>query len=347
MPINKNAQLRYQILDRCLSNFKRKYTFEDLMNEVNDKLYDINGTHVSIRQLRADLENMQYRPYNAPIKSYPSGFGKKHYYRYADRNFSIYKNELSPEEIGNLRSTIEMLGRYRGIPSNVWLEDVISKLEYRFGLKTNSNNVVEFEQNEQLKGLEFLSDIIDSTVKQQPLLITYRTYKGKEINNIIHPYYVKQYNNRWFLFGLEESEKYGQYITNKALDRFVKIMPVSNVEFIHNVDIDFKEFFKDIVGVTIPKDHPNLERVVLKFEKSRYPYILSKPIHHSQEVLDKEEGTLSILVRPNKELEAQIFSFGPQVEVIEPGWLRDLIAKKIEVNYKKYFPMQNDCTAAE
>ena len=69
MPINKNAQLRYQILDRCLSNFNRKYTFDDLMEEVNDKLYDINGTHVSVRQIRQDMENMTFRPYNAPIQS--------------------------------------------------------------------------------------------------------------------------------------------------------------------------------------------------------------------------------------------------------------------------------------
>lgn len=347
MPINKNAQLRYQILDRCLSNFNRKYTFEDLMDEVNDKLYDINGTQVSIRQLRADLENMQYRPYNAPIKSYPMGFGKKHYYRYEDKNFSIYKNEMSPEEISNLRSTIEMLGRYRGIPSNAWLEEVISNLECRFGLKSNSDNVVEFEQNEQLNGLEFLSNLIDSTVKRQPLLITYRTYNGKEMTNIVHPYYVKQFNNRWFLFGLEESEKYGKYITNKALDRFIKCMPVDNVEFIQNKEIDFKDFFKDIVGVTIPKDHPYPERIVLKFDKKRYPYIVSKPIHHTQEVVDDEEGTLSIFVRPNKELESQIFSFGPQVEVLEPSWLRNRIAEKIEANYKKYFPVQNDCTNVE
>ena len=215
MPINKNAQLRYQILDRCLSNFNRKYTFDDLMEEVNDKLYDINGTHVSVRQIRQDMENMTFRSYNAPIQSYPMGFGKKQYYRYTDPDFSIFKSSLSEEEISNLRSTIEMLGRYRGIPSNAWLEEVISNLEYRFGIKSNSENVVEFDQNEQLKGIEFLSDIIDATINHQPLSISYRTYRGKEMTTTVHLYYVKQYNNRWFLFGLESSKEYGNYITKK------------------------------------------------------------------------------------------------------------------------------------
>lgn len=216
MPINKNAQLRYQILDRCFSNFNRKYTIDDLMDEVNDKLYDLNGTTVKVRQLWQDMENMTYRPYNAPIKSYAQGFGKKHYYRYEDPEYSIFKSSLSEEEVSNLRSTIDMLSRYRGIPSNAWLEEVISNLEYRFGIKSNSDNVIEFDQNEQLKGLEYLSDLIDATVNHQPLKITYRSYKGKELTTIVHPYYIKQYNNRWFLFGLEINKKYGNNITNKA-----------------------------------------------------------------------------------------------------------------------------------
>ena len=344
MPINKNAQLRYQILDRCFSNFNRKYTFDDLMEEVNDKLYDLNGTHVSVRQIRQDMENMTYRPYNAPIESYPMGVGKKHYYRYSDPEFSIFKSSLSEEEISNLRSTIEMLGRYRGIPSNAWLEEVISNLEYRFGIKSNSENVIEFDQNEQLKGIEYLSDLIDATINHQPLSISYRTYKGKEMTTIVHPYYVKQYNNRWFLFGLEENIKYGNHITNKALDRIVKFSPDAKSEFIPNTEIDFKEFFKDIVGVTIPGDHPQPEKVVLRFDGQRFPYIVSKPIHPSQEIIDENDYTIGLFVRPNKELEAQIFSFGPQVEVREPLWLRKQIKDKLIESINNYTSMQNNCT---
>lgn len=31
MPTNKNAQLRYQVLDRCFSDFNRRYDIEDLL----------------------------------------------------------------------------------------------------------------------------------------------------------------------------------------------------------------------------------------------------------------------------------------------------------------------------
>ena len=135
MPTNKNAQLRYQVLDRCFSDFHRKYEIEDLLDKVNEALYDLYGTEVSIRQIRDDIKYMRDRvTYNAPIKAYQYD-GKKCYYRYEDRSFSIFNNELSTEEVATLRSTIEMLGRFRGVPSNAWLEEVISNLEYRFVIR--------------------------------------------------------------------------------------------------------------------------------------------------------------------------------------------------------------------
>ena len=342
MPTNKNALLRYQILDRCFSDFTRKYEIDDLVDKVNDALYDLYGTEVSIRQIRDDIKYMRDRvTYDAPIKAYQYD-GKKCYYRYEDRDFSIFNNALSVEEVSKLRSTIEMLARFRDGSKNAWLEEVISNLEYRFGVKGSGENVVSFEQNEQLRGLEFLGELIDSAIHHQPLRILYRSYYGIEHNTIVHPYHIKQFNNRWFLLGLEETDN-GNRLTNKALDRIVKFSR-ANVSFIPNTEVDFREYFKDIVGVTVPKEHPVAEKVVLKFDPARFPYIVSKPIHPSQEVISEEDCTLQISVRPNKELESRIFSYGPQVEVLEPEWLRQQIEVKIEETLKKYSSGKNDCT---
>lgn len=343
MPTNKNAQLRYRILDECFKDQLHQYEIDDLLDKVNEKLWDINGTSVSLRQIRDDIKYMRDRvTFDAPIKAYPFD-GKRCYYRYEDPEFSIFKNELSEEERIKLSSTIDMLGKYRG-PNFAWLEEVISSLEYRFGVKPNADNIVSFDQNEQLKGIEHLSDIIDAIANHQPLKLTYRTYSGNEIKTIIHPYHMKQYNSRWFLFGLEES-KYGKQITNRALDRIIKFTP-TDIPFIENEDTDFKIYFDDVIGVTTPKDHPNKESVVLQFDEKRFPYVVSKPIHHSQRIVDEKEYTIEIMVRPNKELEAEILSYGPQCEVLGPQWLREEISKKIGELQKKYLSTQNDCTDA-
>ena len=74
MATNKNAQLRYQILDRCFSNFGRQYTIDDLVEEVNDRLLDINGTEVSLRQIREDIKfKRDSVGYNAPIEVASTG----------------------------------------------------------------------------------------------------------------------------------------------------------------------------------------------------------------------------------------------------------------------------------
>ena len=97
MPKNKNAEYRFMILDRCFSDFRHKYNIKDLLERVNDKLYDANGYKSMImeRQLRND--------FNAIRKMLPDGIyleaipydRKKCYDRYSEPNFSIYKNELS------------------------------------------------------------------------------------------------------------------------------------------------------------------------------------------------------------------------------------------------------------
>lgn len=126
MPTNKNALLRYQVLDRCFSDFTRKYEIQDLIDKVNEALYDLYGKEVGLRQIRDDIKYMRDRvAYNAPIKAYTYD-GKKCYYRYEDRGFSIFNNGLSVEEVSNLRSTIEMLAKYQGVAGNMWLEEVIS-----------------------------------------------------------------------------------------------------------------------------------------------------------------------------------------------------------------------------
>lgn len=340
MPTNKNAQLRYQILDRCFSDFKRKYTIEDLIDKVNDSLYDLTGKEVKLRQIREDIKYMRDRvTYDAPIKAYPMASGKQCYYRYEDPNFTIYNNDMSIEEVNNLRSTIQMLGRYRGTPANAWLEEVISNLECRFGVKANAENLIYFEQNDKLQGLEHLSGIIDATVNHQPIELHYCSFKGHEFRTVCHPYYVKQYNNRWFLFGW--NEKFHS-LGNYALDRIISYRKV-DTPFIKNNQINFDTYFKDIIGVTVPKEDTPTETIILRFSKERFPYVVSKPIHPSQ-IINKEEHTITIKVKPNHELNQMIFSFMPDVEVLSPESLRKEIKQKIEENLKKYLSVQNNST---
>jgi len=342
MPQNKNAVIRYQALDRCFSDFRHRYYMDDLIDACAEALMEYTGyDSVSRRTVFEDITFMESEQgWRIPLDRLKDG--KKVYYRYKYRDFSINKQELTADELSQLRTTILLISRYRGLPSNEWLEEVISNLEYRFHLKPNSENVLSFEQNQSLKGIEHLSPLIDATIYHQTLQITYRSFAERESVWTIYPYYLKQYNNRWFLFGLNATYN---SISNLPLDRIEKIEH-TDLPFLENKDVDFDTYFDDIVGVTKPKPNVSVETVMLKFDKKRFPYIISKPIHQTQTVVDETNCILSIKVRPNKELEALILSFGAQVEVLSPASLRQQISKKLAENLKFYFPVQLDCTEA-
>ncbi len=333
MPQNLIATIRYKVLDRCFKDFRHRYYIDDLMDACAEALLDYKGSDrgISRRTVFADIEFMESdEGWSIPLERLKDG--KRVYYRYADKDFSIFNNELSDTELSQIRTTVDVLSRYRGLPSTEWLEDVISNLEYRFGLKPHNANFLSFEQNEHLQGIQYLSTVIEAASHKQTLLVKYQAYGAKPVDWVVYPYYVKQYNNRWYLFGL--NKQYGT-ISNIPLDRICGLQ-LSDQKFIPNESVDFDHYFDDVVGVTIPPADIGKERIELLFDKRRMPYIKSKPIHPSQQVVDPDKGIVSIEVRPNKELESLVLSFGPQVEVLSPEWYRRQIKEKLEENAKKY-----------
>ncbi len=342
MPLTKHAAIRYQALDRCFSNRYKEFYIEDLIEACAQAIYDYDGSTegISRRTIFNDIDFMRSDAgWQAPIVAYHNG--KPCFYRYSDPDFSINKKELNDAEISQLKETLMMLSRFKGMPNFDWMEELVTNLEDKFSLKGSGESVIGYEQNPYLNGIERLSDLFNYIVNKQPLTITYEHFTKGTIVWTIHPYYIKQYNLRWFLFGLNEEYK---NITNIPLDRIANIVP-AHVDYIENNEIDFDEYFDDVVGVSIPKGN-QVDAVQLKFAPERFPYIISKPIHPSQKIIDKDSCIIQIDVIPNKELEALILSYGNQVEVLAPDSFRVQIQQNIADSFKKYFSVQNDCTEA-
>jgi len=336
MATNKHAMIRYQALDACFSNKYRKYFIEDLIEECNtaleafytskeDKKNDVEY-YVKRRTIFNDIAYMESSEgWNAPIKRYYEGH--RCYYRYEDENFSINKRDFSEAELNKLDEALIMLNRFSGDARFEWVSEFIANFEDKLGRKKNTAPVIGFEKNPFLTGLENLSVLFNYIVNKQVLRITYNHFTQGKMIYVMHPYYLKQYNNRWFLFGITEKEK--TVLTNLPLDRIVKIEPVS-ISYIPNTTFDFEEYFDDVVGVSVPRSGEP-ETVELKFDKKRFSYILTKPLHPSQIVLDKDKCIVQILVFRTLELESLILSFGDNVEVLKPATLRRQI-KQISAN---------------
>ncbi len=330
MPLNKNALLRYKILDRCFSSGRNDYTVEKLLDTINSTLYEQGLLGISVRQLREDIKTMRDSTmYDAPIVARQYD-GKKCYYTYSDAGYSIFKTGISDEEFSTLRATIEMLGRYRS--GNSWIEELITSLECRFDVVPKSEKIVYFEDNKELTGIGFLGDIIKHAIAHEAIDVVYRSYRGHEEEYIFCPYCIKQFNGRWFMLGYEK--KYGRF-SNFAIDR-IRSFKLSKHSFVENTSIDFGTYFNDIVGVTVPEENVPLQTVRLRFSSARFPYVVSKPIHNSQRIVDADNGIIELRVRRNKELDQKIFSYLPNVEVLAPSDYREEIAAAIRKNLESY-----------
>jgi predicted DNA-binding transcriptional regulator YafY len=322
MATNKHAQIRYKILDTCFRNTGRNYTFEDLMAACNDALADIDPRSggISIRTLRDDIAFMESEAgWMADIERVKAG--KKSYYRYSDPNFSINNQPLSQTELTQINSALEIISRFNGMPQFGWVSEIVTKINNGFELKDDSSSIISFDSNQYLKGIEHLGALFNAINTKKVIKMVYRPFKSNhDIDLILHPYYLKQYNNRWFLFGLNDKYK---SISNMALDRIVSFETIT-LKYIKNNTVDFNEFFEDIIGVTRP-ENGKLTKIELKFNNEEAPYVLTKPIHGSQKkVIQDDSGlTISIEIIPNIEFEKLILSFGERVMILSPKKIAD------------------------
>ncbi len=330
MATNKHALMRYKFLDKCFSNKWKKYFIEDLIEYCTVELtaYVGSATKVSRRQLLDDITFMRSEAgYKAPILSMKEG--KRVYYCYESADFSILKQPLNGSEQEQIQQVLETLGRIKGVPQLEWLNSVQAKLSSGLKLDQQQKPVISFEENEFLKGLEYLEPLYQFIIHKRVLAITYQGFRQFEpVVYIIHPYYLKQYNNRWFLFGFNEDTGHMQ---NLALDRIQEIEQLNSLPYKESF-IDFDDYFYDIIGVTNSVDQ-KIERVVLKFNVNRIPYVLSKPIHGSQRY---KNGLIYLELKINRELESCILSFGNDIEVIEPIYLRNQIDTIVKEIYQTY-----------
>ncbi|AWM14130.1 WYL domain-containing protein [Flavobacterium sediminis] len=335
MAQNKNALIRYKTIDKCLQNQYRQWTLEDLIEACNEALYEYEGKQnpVSKRTVQLDIQMMRSEKlgYNAPIEVYD-----KKFYRYADEEYTITDIPLTETDINVLTETVSMLKQFKDFSLFADVSDILQRLEDKiYAEKSDSKPIIHLEKNEKLKGLHFLDTIYQAIVKKVVLVITYKSFKSREERTFrFYPLVLKEYNNRWFLIGKRTMK---QPVVNLALDRIIAIDYDFQAEFIQ-VDFDAEAFYRNVIGVTV---NTGLQPKAIRLWIDAYnaPYVLTKPLHHTQRVLQQnEDGSIivNLFLIENYELERVLLGFGDGVEVLKPERLRKTIRQKLESALKRY-----------
>ena len=340
MPENRNTLLRYKAIDRMLRN-GRKVTLDELIKACNDALYETNGYgEVSRRTIQHDIQEMRYSQalgYYAPIKVVD-----KKYYKYSEYGYSITQVPLSAKDMAQLSEAVDLLKQMSSFKGFDGVGDVVNRLEdYVASMRYKVEPVILLESNERLRGLQYITVLHDAIVEKRPLCISYKSFKSEEVRHYcISPYILKEFRNRWFLFGkIHDYEN--TPIFNLALDRIEGITEAPKRErFLKDKTFSPKTYFKNMIGVTRDPDSP-VEHVTFLAVASEAPYVRTKPFHQSQRELQQmEDGSVlfSLDVILNHELERDLLGYGEGVTVLSPDSLVEKLRKRLSdsmENYKK------------
>ncbi len=327
MPVNRNALIRYKTIDICLQNRYRKWTLNDLIEACSEALYEYEGIEkgVSKRTVQMDLQMMRSDKlgYNAPIIVV-----EKKYYTYEDPTYSITNIPLTDQDLGKLTEVVEILKQFKGFTHFQELRGIVQRLEDKiYTSKTDHRSIIDLEKNENLKGLEHIDFIYRAIQRKEILQITYQSFKAKESSSFpFHPFLLKEYRNRWFVLG-KKKEKLPYMLL--ALDRVIDLQYTGEAS-IEVEEVEIRNFFRDVVGVTVNTgDKP--QEVILFIDAINAPYVLTKPIHHSQKVLEERKNgiIISLEVKLNYELEREILGFGDKAKVIAPEQLKQRVRARL------------------
>ncbi len=335
MAINKNALIRYKTINKCLQNKFRKWTLNDLLEACSDALYEYENRDITVskRTIQSDIQMMRSNKlgYNAPIIVY-----EKKYYKYGEENYSITNIPITDIDMSILAETVEVLKQFKDFSLFSELGGVIQKLEDKVvSQKSNQGAIIHLDKNENLKGLSYLDSLYQSILKKQCLTIKYQSFKARTPSSFtFHPFLLKEFNNRWFVIGKKSNL---EPILTLALDRIVSVdIDPDTLYFPKPFNGD--DYYKNTIGVTVLNNR-HLKEVILKLDPSNAPYVLTKPFHLSQQVLEQyPDGSviIKIEVHLNFELERLILGFGNSIEVIAPKQLRKKIKNKLTAAVNLY-----------
>ena len=332
MPVDKQVNIRYEVLNKCFRDLYNEYTIDDLVEECNEALerhFDKTKT-VSKRTVQDDIARLQESPYSIRLDE-KFKRGRQRLYRYIDTSYSLPQIRMNDKERNKILDAINVLKLFAGEPMYDWARVLLKQVESE-ALDYASSSFVSFQNNPDLKGIQLFGDLLHCITTQRTLKITYTPFGKSTFTANVYPYHLKQYNDRWFLIAQAIGyDRFGHY----ALDRIDSFEEVA-IPYKES-DVDFNEYFKDVIGVTVP-DNCEPENVILRVNNSRYHYIDTKPLHSSQDIIEEgDEATIiSITVKINKELISLLLSYGEDLEVLAPASLRDEIAAKINSSASHY-----------
>ena len=319
MAISRSAYKRYRLIDSLLRNIYKPYpTLLDIQRECSYKL----SVLPSLETLQKDISNMKKsEEFDAPIAFCRSNLG----YYYTNPNYSINSIPLTENDISSIKEALELIKNLGGANRvNERFSDAIQKIlatyQEEFPDSDTKRKIILTDYVEGAKGYNNFNSLFKACKNQNPISFSHYSYNYREFKVIIvHPILLKEFENRWYLVGYSEAHK---SIRTFGLDRIYEPLNLKR-KYINCNDKEVDSYCNEIYGVYPIENQPKQKITFLTSIKITN-YFEAYPIHASQKYEKNQSGSsfFTIEVVPSIELIRLFRSYGKNLEVINPEWLR-------------------------
>lgn len=329
MPINKNAFIRYRVIDTLLRTKDFVKT-----SDIVEKLWNQHDLEVSPRTINKDIQALE-TDFSAPIEYDNS---QKAYY-YPENVAEIFPTlDLQEEEINALTFYAKTLQQYREFDIFKDFTNAIDKIVDAVKIKSSQKGVtdkikIQPENFPKFQGSGLIPEIISGFDKNKKFQFNYQRHNSSTSKeHVVTPILLKEYDHLWYLLAKREGK---DYVTTFALDRISNFI-VSSSDCEDVSDFNSDKYYDHAFGIAVPEG--DVEDVLLEFIDWRGRYLLSAPIHKSQEFVEERDDKiiLRIKVIPFHELHSKILSYGDNVRVLSPDSLRIKIKELLQNSLEKY-----------
>lgn len=254
-------------------------------------------------------------------------------YRYPKCDESPVASLLSSQKKMRLKQLERLVKSSTGLFPDSWLADLIGSARQLSQHKAAS--IIGFNQNARYSYIHFVPTFFDAIERCQVVSFYYSPgFADDSVEIIFHPYFIKEYNQRWFVFGKSfDREGHKLKYAICALDRIRGNIQNEEMEYMKNTDgKSYEHYLDDIIGVTRPSKG-KVEHIIIKCNDTNAANrIHTKPLHRSQKRIEEEEMdyTFSIDVIPNPELYAMLLSYGSSIKILSPASVAEEIKKRAE-----------------
>lgn len=194
---------RLVLLDRILSDGKL-HSMSSLVADCSAELKVDDNDECKLFSKNTILNDFKTLRlvWNADIEEVKEG--RNVGYRYRNEGYTVFSMDYGVADMLGLQRLMQYLAPLKVYEGFEWSAELLSSIEKAYGMQTFSDKFISFELHEDVVGTELVMPLYEAIVKKCRGRLTYKSFWWKQSRDlVVSPYYLKQYNQRWYLVGVK------------------------------------------------------------------------------------------------------------------------------------------------